>query len=1104
MSFEYTIDDGAPGGVNQLTFTKSIDVTLLNDAPSFSFSDIVAPIQVDRNEDSGANAVAGWTVSFVDNDDNEVQFVSDYIVQLVNPADAALFLVQPDIDNTGQLTFTPALNANGLVPVSVQVQDTGAFTPPNVNTSVAQIFNINIVAVNDPPVVTPAGPFAVAEDAANATAVGTPLTATDVDSVVATNWQITAGNTGGAFAINPATGQITVANSAVLDFDTAPVSYNLTVTVDDDLGATSAGQVIVVNLTNVNEAPTVTPATRSIQENSVNGTNVGAVLAATDPDAGSAFTNWQIVSGNGTGGGAFAINAGTGQITVADSAQLNFEETQSFTLGVTVQDNGVPPITSASGSITVNITDDNGEVSTVTVNSPGADAVAENTSATFYTATATGGVGGITPFNPYNFTLDSALGGVDSGLFTITGSTGAIRFTTPPNFEAPSDVGGNNVYNLTVRATDNDGNFGQLAVVVTVTDVTESNPVTVTSGATDSVLENTAATFYLVTATGGSGPLTFSIDGGVDAGLFNIDGSGNIAFNTPPNFEVPTDNGGNNVYNIIVKAEDNDDNEDTQTVAITVTDDSGESFTPLDITSGSSDNVDENTSLPFHTITASGGVEGGYTFSISGTDAGDFSVNSSTGEISFNPAPNFEAPTDANTDNVYLINVSAEDDDQNSVTEAFTVTVDDVGESATVTVTDPGVQAVPENTGGPGDSFLTVSASGGVGGGFTFSISGGVDSGDFAINGSTGELTFSPTAPDFEVPTDSDLNNQYLITVRAVDGDGNDDTQNLIINVTDTASRNAALGGDDPLAGSCWDTPQSTVLSASLAQEGEDSPLQLFTLVSNAQHGAVVITDSQTGDFNYIPYSWGARGADTFDYLYDDGAGNTETRRGTVVVHQAIMPLGDSITAGVLDGALGLPAADQQTGYRLPLQNALAAAGYFTDMVGSVEVGDAINDFDANAEAHSDWSAYELAWGRNGVGGIYSWLDANPSDFLLIHTGSYQLSGSAAAVGDLLDEVDRWETSVGGNPVQVMLAKIVDQSPTHPDISAFNAALDALVANRPQDQVTLVDINQALVYPADIGDGFHPTGLGYDEMAASWMASLEDHDTLAVCPSTGE
>ena len=51
----------------------------------------------------------------------------------------------------------------------------------------------------------------------------------------------------------------------------------------------------------------------------------------------------------------------------------------------------------------------------------------------------------------------------------------------------------------------------------------------------------------------------------------------------------------------------------------------------------------------------------------------------------------------------------------------------------------------------------------------TYSISGGVDSSKFNINGSTGVLSFT-TPPNFESPTDLGANNSYVVNVRASDG----------------------------------------------------------------------------------------------------------------------------------------------------------------------------------------------------------------------------------------------------------------------------------------------------------------------------------------------
>lgn len=72
-----------------------------------------------------------------------------------------------------------------------------------------------------------------------------------------------------------------------------------------------------------------------------------------------------------------------------------------------------------------------------------------------------------------------------------------------------------------------------------------------------------------------------------------------------------------------------------------------------------------------------------------------------------------------------------------------------------------------------------------------FSISGGADAAKFAINSSSGVLTFV-AAPDYEVPTDANTDNAYVVIVKAANTDaaGNEfsDTQTITVTVTNDAS----------------------------------------------------------------------------------------------------------------------------------------------------------------------------------------------------------------------------------------------------------------------------------------------------------------------------
>ena len=73
---------------------------------------------------------------------------------------------------------------------------------------------------------------------------------------------------------------------------------------------------------------------------------------------------------------------------------------------------------------------------------------------------------------------------------------------------------------------------------------------------------------------------------------------------------------------------------------------------------------------------AAGDPDGGaLTYSLSGTDASVFTIDSGTGEVRFRAAPDFEAPADDDGDNVHDVTVTASDGDSNSTDHAVAITV---------------------------------------------------------------------------------------------------------------------------------------------------------------------------------------------------------------------------------------------------------------------------------------------------------------------------------------------------------------------------------------------------------------------------------------------
>ena len=95
--------------------------------------------------------------------------------------------------------------------------------------------------------------------------------------------------------------------------------------------------------------------------------------------------------------------------------------------------------------------------------------------------------------------------------------------------------------------------------------------------------------------------LSYSIIGGADASKFTIGSStGALSFVTAPNFELPTDAGGNNVYDVIVQASDGHGGIDTQAIAVTVQN-VGE-----DVINGGNDKFSFNFKLTDATVSFSG------------------------------------------------------------------------------------------------------------------------------------------------------------------------------------------------------------------------------------------------------------------------------------------------------------------------------------------------------------------------------------------------------------------------------------------------------------------------------------------------------------------
>ena len=118
-----------------------------------------------------------------------------------------------------------------------------------------------------------------------------------------------------------------------------------------------------------------------------------------------------------------------------------------------------------------------------------------------------------------------------------------LSFVAAPNFEAPTDAGLNNIYDVIVQTSDGTLSASQ-AIAVTVTNVNEAPIITSNGGGTTasiSIAENgTAVTTVIGSDPDAATTLTYSIIGGADAAKFAINAStGALSFHLSTQLRDP-------------------------------------------------------------------------------------------------------------------------------------------------------------------------------------------------------------------------------------------------------------------------------------------------------------------------------------------------------------------------------------------------------------------------------------------------------------------------------------------------------------------------------------------------------------------------------------
>ena len=511
--------------------------------------------------------------------------------------------------------------------------------------------------------------------AENQTAAGTVL-ATDGDTGDdVTGYAITGGADQAFFSIG--------ATSGALTFDAAPNfedaedqgtnnTYVVTVEATSGTGARekTATQTITVTVTDVaGEAPGK-PDAPDVAAASVTSLTVTWSAPA---NAGPAITDYDVQYRAGTSGD-WSDGNHTGATTTATLTGL---------------------AENTSHQVQVRATNDEGTGSWSDSGTGATDANAAPTfssSATFDAAenqTSAGTVLAADGDTDDDVTGYAITGGADQALFSIGATSGALTFDAAPNFEAPSDANTDNDYLVTVEATSGTGARVKTAtqtITVTVTDVAGEAP-----GKPDAPTVAAASVTSLTvtwSAPANAGPAITDYDVQYRAGTSGDWSDGNhTGATTTATLTGLAENTSHQVQVRATNAEGTGSWSDSGTGATDA------NAAPAFSSSATFDAAENQTAAG--TVLAADGDTGddvtGYAIT-GGADQAFFSIGATSGALTFDAAPNFEAPSDANTDNDYLVTVEATSGTGARVktaTQTITVTVTDVAGEA------PGKPAAP-------------------------------------------------------------------------------------------------------------------------------------------------------------------------------------------------------------------------------------------------------------------------------------------------------------------------------------------------------------------------------------------------------------------------
>ena len=776
----------------------TLDINDLDDVAPTITSGVTA-VAIDEN--SGAGQVI-YTVTSTDLGDDVADTPIAY--SLAEGSDAAL-----SIDaSTGAVTLATDPNHEMQSQYSFAVIATDGAG----NESAAHPVNLDINNLDEvAPTILSTGSVSVLESAGANASVYRALADDTADISAQVTFSLSE-DSDAALTINSETGVVTLNEEPIYNPDGDLNTYIFTVIADD--GVNQSQKAVTLEVVDEDLVVPVFISTTSAVVNENIGENQIIYTAVTEDES---LVQYSLSEDSDA---ALSINSDTGQVSLSANPDHEIQTVYSFTVIATDSEDN-----SFQQAVTVTINDLDDAAPTITSGATAAS-VDENSGASqvIYTVVAND-LGDDVADTPITYSL---VEGSDAAL-SINATTGAVTLTTDPDHELQTQ------YSFAVTVTDGAGNASEeQSVTLDINNLDDTVPVISSSQIVSTIDENSgsAQVIYNAIATdsgdGTDGNVNYSLAEGSDADLAINSATGAVILIANPDHETQ------NQYSFTVIATDSAGNSSEQALTLNVSDldEIAPTFTSLDVAMVS-ENIIQDSVVYRSLVDDSADISAGITFSLKeGSDAA-LDVDASTGVVTINEVPDFEAKF------IYSFTVVASDG-VNSSEQAVTLTINNLDEIAPTITSGSPEESLDENSGAGQIIYRATSDdSGDISLGVSYSLVDDLE-GALSIDATTGEVILT-TDPDHEVQS------QYSFAVIATDAAGNaSDAQSVTLDINDLDEAAPTFtSGDTAVAIDENSGANQVVYTASADDTADVSDGFTFSLAEDSDAGLSI--DENTG-----------------------------------------------------------------------------------------------------------------------------------------------------------------------------------------------------------------------------------------------------------------